>query len=112
MSTKDLRPFPSQCGGADIPLELLDSSLLVDCIVELLVKWCILFSFQGVCIGMLLGFAMGLWIAIGSQLERPPVALPPRYTSGCDSSPISNMTTDPTKKYLVEHSFYTPVELQ
>lgn len=38
---------------------------------------------QGTCIGLLFGFIMGAWIALGARFNPPPSTQPPRYTDGC-----------------------------
>ena len=50
---------------------------------------------------MLFGFAMGLWIGVGSQLQRPPAVLAPRSVAGCTNSTLglNATTTAPPPEY-------------
>ncbi|XP_048587926.1 sodium-coupled monocarboxylate transporter 1 isoform X2 [Nematostella vectensis] len=55
---------------------------------------------RGALVGLMLGFAFGLWIGIGAQVYPPPLSLPPVSTSGCESglnttAPVTNVTTPP-----------------
>ena len=58
---------------------------------------------QGVYIGLLLGFGVGLWIGVGAKVYLPPVTPAPMSTSGCSAatpatnSSISNMTANTTR---------------
>ncbi|KAJ7382022.1 hypothetical protein OS493_037610 [Desmophyllum pertusum] len=61
---------------------------------------------QGVYIGLLLGFAIGLWIGVGSKLYPPPVTKAPLSTDQCDIMPtnstanLTSTTSAPlTKEY-------------
>ena len=48
---------------------------------------------QGAYIGLLAGFAMGLWIGIGAQLYPPPLSTAPVSVAGClvnTSAPLTS----------------------
>ena len=49
-----------------------------------------IFHMQGVYIGWLLGFAVGLWIGIGAKVYPPPVTKPPLSTAGCTTTPTNS----------------------
>ena len=63
------------------------------------------FLLKGTYIGLLAGFAMGLWIGIGAQVYPPPVSFPPVSVSGCSgnisipiTAPPLNTTAVPPKR--------------
>ena len=46
--------------------------------------------YQGVYIGLLLGFIVGLWIGIGAKLYPPPAAKAPFSTEKCEIMPTNS----------------------
>ncbi|KAL9963406.1 hypothetical protein ACROYT_G026916 [Oculina patagonica] len=60
---------------------------------------------RGVYIGLLLGFAIGLWIGVGAKVYPPPVTKAPVSTEGCKAdvpfrnSTINSTSAPPPKEY-------------
>jgi len=60
---------------------------------------------RGVYIGLLLGFAVGLWIGIGAKVYLPPVTKAPLSTEGCKvnvmsiNSTVNSTSAPPPKEY-------------
>jgi len=62
---------------------------------------------RGVFIGLLLGFAIGLWIGVGANLVYPPpVTKAPLSTDGCNRNITHNSTSAPQPKEYEGHVLY------
>lgn len=51
-------------------------------------------------IGLLLGFAVGLWIGIGAKVYPPPVTKAPVTTEGCKVEVMSINSTLNSTRYI------------
>lgn len=69
------------------------------------IKTTFLYSFyQGVYIGLLLGFAIGLWISVGAKVYPPPVSKAPVSTEGCKADVLFRNSTVNSTRYSCRRS--------